>query len=509
MTKDDRAATLAAVSESEQCGLSVDDRHGSAAGVAYDALFDAHPLPVAVVDPANGRFLAVNQALAETYGYSRDELLGLSLDDLVADSDAGGRYHRRSDGAILEVESYEGETEFDGAAARLLILRDVTAERRQEQRVRETEKREAVGQLAGGVAHDLNNLLLVVRGYSGLLVKQVSDNLRESVEEIDTAAQRAALLVQQLLAVSRQQMLDPQERDLNAIVEDALQQVRVPDEVELELSLEDDAGAIVVDRSRLTQTVLSLVVNACDAMPDGGSLRIRTAHAELDVAYALERDGVEPGSYELLEIADTGFGMDDHVREHAFEPFFTTKGFGGGLGLATAEGLVKQSGGHIALTSAPGIGTTLELYFPTAERSQVAVSPPAKPVAARGGETVLVVDDTDAVRRLVTVILGQSGYRVLEAVDGREAIELVKASGEPVDLLLTDVVMPGMAGGALASALKELDPDLKVLFTSGYPSDVSVRRGIAEASAAFIEKPYTSQALAEKVRQVLDQGTPA
>jgi signal transduction histidine kinase len=387
------------------------------------------------------------------------------------------------------------------------IARDVTDHRRLEEQLRQAQKMEAVGNLAGGIAHDFNNLLLVVRGYSTRLLEKLEDpSLRESAQQIDNAAQRAGEFTHQLLAFSRQQVLRPEVTDLNEVVADTLKllQHAIGDEIQIESQLEPDVLPIHVDRGQLTQAVLNLAINARDSMSDaGGTLSVRTAHAELDQAYADRHEDVTAGSYSVLQITDSGKGMDLQTQSRVFDPFFTTKEDGTGLGLASVYGLVKQSGGHIWLYSEPGLGTTFKLYLPTSSGEIVRHGEPVATGSLHGTETILLVEDAEIVRLFVATTLEGYGYHVLAAAGGTEAIELAEHADGPIDLLMTDVVMPWMNGRELVERLAPDHPKMKVLYTSGYPSDTIVREGISEAGAAFIEKPYLPVDLAGKVREVL------
>jgi PAS domain S-box-containing protein len=494
---------------------------------SYRLLFDHHPAPMWLFDPESLGFLAVNEAAINLYGYSREEFLAMTIDEIRPDEDRDALRealadptrgyvepnvwrHRRKDGTLIDVAVSSNALQFEGHPARLVLARDVTEQRQLEEQLRQAQKMEAIGRLAGGIAHDFNNLLLVIRGYSAVLLRRSDDEeLRDGVEQIDGAALRASEFTKQLLAFSRQQVLRLEVTDLNSVVEETLRLLKrtIGEQIAVETSLDPDVGSILVDRSQLTQAVLNLSINARDAMigDGGGTLSIRTANADLDDAYAAAHEGVAPGSYALLQITDSGPGMDEETQRRAFDPFFTTKEDGTGLGLATVYGLVKQSSGHIWLYSEPGMGTTFKLYLPTTTAPVIASTGPAEVSSLEGTETILLVEDTEMVRSLVTSTLESYGYKVLVAAGGQEALSLAEHAGGSIDLLLTDVVMPGMNGRELADALVAKYPALKVLFTSGYPSDTVVRHGIADARAAFIEKPYLPDDLARKLRQLLDQ----
>jgi two-component system cell cycle sensor histidine kinase/response regulator CckA len=491
----------------------------------YRMLFERHPSPLFVSDPETQAILAVNEMAIATYGYSREEFLTMTVDGLrlpedgqalrriIADStaqriDAGVWRNRKKDGSVIDVAVVVSSIEFQGRPALLALAQDVSTQRQLEEQLRQVQKMEAIGSLAGGIAHDFNNILMVIRGYSSILLKNLTDEKHEhQVQQIDQAAERAAELTHQMLAFSRQQVLKPEVTDVNAVVVDALVLLErvLGEDITLECELDPGLGSVLVDRGQLSQVILNLAGNARDAMHDGGILNIRTANVEL-AEDAIPSD-VAPGAYILLRIADSGVGMDAETQDRVFDPFFTTKEQGTGLGLATVYGIVKQSGGHVAISSDPGNGTTLEAYFP---RIDVGVAPtvaPDAPGALDGNETILVVEDTDTVRSLVASTIASYGYTVLQACCGAAAIEIAAEHEGPIDLLLTDVVMPEMNGRELAEQLVAEYPGLKVLFTSGYPADAVLRRGIATAQAAFIEKPYPMEQLALKIREVL--GAPA
>jgi two-component system, cell cycle sensor histidine kinase and response regulator CckA len=494
---------------------------------SYRALFEHHPGPMWLYDIASLRFLTVNQAALATYGYSREEFLAMTIDEIRVPEDEtapeellDGRStigwdapnvvrHRRKDGTFIDVLVSSDSIMFEGRMAGLVLAQDLTGQRKLEEQLRQAQKMEAIGNLAGGIAHDFNNLLLVIRGYSTILLKQLTDeSLRDSAQQIDVAAERAGEFTRQLLAFSRQQVLRPEVTDLNAIVTGTLTMLRrsIGHDIQIESRFEPDLRRVLVDRGQIAQAVLNLAINARDAMSEGGgTLGIRTANVEFDDTYSSTHDGVAAGSYALLQITDSGTGMDKETQSRAFDPFFTTKEEGTGLGLATVFGLVKQSGGHIWLYSEPGMGTTFKLYFPT---TGAELSPPrerASVTSLTGNETILLVEDTEMVRSLVTTLLESYGYTVLVANNGQSAIEIAEEARGTIDLLMTDVVMPGMNGRELADLLMASHSGLKVVFTSGYPSDTVLRHGIAEAHTAFIEKPYLPDDLARKVRNILDR----
>jgi signal transduction histidine kinase len=376
----------------------------------------------------------------------------------------------------------------------------------------QAQRMEAVGRLAGGIAHDFNNLLTVIRGYSALMLRHLSPEspLERYVEEIQKASERAAQLTQQLLAFSRRQMLAPRVVNLNEIIRGLSTMLRplLGETITLVTVLDPALGAVKVDPSQIEQVLLNLAVNARDAMPEGGTLTIETTNVQVDEAMASQHGTLQPGSYVLLAVSDTGHGMDAHVKAHLFEPFFTTKGpgKGTGLGLATVYGIVTQSGGTIWVYSEPGQGTTFKIYFPRvvdllAEPLHAESKPPE---LTQGTETILVVEDEGAVLELARESLTQAGYRVLLAQGAPEALAQSAQYPGPIHLLLTDVVLPTMNGQALAEQLLRARPGLKVLYMSGYSDNAIVHQGLLDEGVPFISKPFTPEALTQKVRQVLN-----
>ncbi|MDB5340715.1 MAG: Blue-light-activated protein [Planctomycetaceae bacterium] len=389
---------------------------------------------------------------------------------------------------------------------------DITERKHLEDQVLQAQKMEAVGRLAGGVAHDFNNLLTVINGCSELVLDQlpVADPLRELMREIVTAGDRAASLTRQLLTFSRKAIIEPKVLDLKALVADMGRMLSriLGEDIQLTVISDPELGVVKADPSQIEQVLLNLVVNARDAMPQGGQLTVEVRNADLDETYTQEHPDSRPGPHVLLAFSDTGCGMDEATLRRIFEPFFTTKGERGtGFGLATVHGIVKQSGGHVIVYSEMGHGTTFKVYLPQVEQqpslsnSNLGLSPKAKP---RGNETVLLVEDEDALRALTRHILERSGYTVLEAREGSEAVRIAEQRRGQIDLLLTDVVMPRMGGREVAARLTGLYPELKVLFLSGYTDDAVVRHGILHAEVAFLQKPFSPASLATKVRDVLD-----
>ena len=390
------------------------------------------------------------------------------------------------------------------------VFDNVTERRKLEDQLRQSQKMEAVGRLAGGVAHDFNNLLTVINGYSELLLRQVGEDstLRKEVEEIRKAGDRASMLTRQLLAFSRRQVLQPKMLDLNATVTGMATMLRrlIGEDIDLRILPGEGLGKVKADPGQVEQIILNLVVNSRDAMPGGGKLSIETRNTLLDGTFSSKHPYTVAGPHVLLAVSDTGAGMSEDTQAHLFEPFFTTKekGKGTGLGLSTVYGIVKQSQGYIHVYSELGKGTTVKIYLPRVEGEEETVSPVSAP-APHGTETVLVAEDDDQIRDFVTRVLSRKGYRVLSASDGFDALRLCGESADPVDLLITDVVMPRMGGRELASRIQTAKPGVRVLFVSGYTEDAISQRGILEAGLQFLQKPFTTDALLRKVREVFDR----
>jgi len=389
-------------------------------------------------------------------------------------------------------------------------VRLLEREQAQAEQLRQSQKLEAIGQLAGGIAHDFNNLLTAILGQTELLLRQLKDEpLRQRVGGIKKAGERAAALTHQLLAFSRKQILEPKVIDLNDVVTDTDKLLRrlIGENIELVTMRDPALGRVKADPNQLGQVIINLAVNARDAMPDGGKLTIETKNVYLDEAYARKHVSVRPGRYVMLAISDTGHGMDDATQQQIFEPFFTTKevGKGTGLGLSTVYGIVRQSGGNVWVYSEVERGTTFKIYLPLIEEeTESAEQGVGLPDLPQGTETVLVVEDNDAVRELARDILEIEGYTVLEASHGSGALQICERQEEPIDLLITDVVMPEMSGRQLVAQLSHKCADVKVLYMSGYTDNAIVHHGVLDADTNFIQKPFTPDALARKVREVLD-----
>jgi PAS domain S-box-containing protein len=475
----------------------------------------------------------VNPRMAEMLGYTPAEMIGRPIFDFLDDETRplaaasverrlrhkkGEVYERRlkrRDGS--DVWTFMSTTPIlgpsDECVGALAMVSDVTERRKLEAQLRQSQRLEAIGQLAGGIAHDFNNLLLVVKGHAEFALEDISAG-HAQVDDIKTvveAADRAAALTRQLLAFSRQQVLQPRVLDLNELVTSFAKMVRrvIPADIAIETKLAGDLGAIEADAGQLEQVLMNLVVNARDAMPRGGKVTIETSNADLDGTSPM-RDSppeVRPGSYVSLVVNDTGGGMDKETQARAFEPFFTTKerGNGTGLGLSTVYGIVKQSGGYIWVFSEPGQGTTLRIYMPRVPKPAGHVKTSTdRTEPARGGETVLVVDDEPLVRAVARRLLMKKGYRVLEAENGAEALRICEESVPSIDLVVTDLVMPEMGGRELAAELHARHAGVRILFMSGYTEDAALRTSVLQVGQAFLAKPFTADEFARKVREVLD-----
>jgi PAS domain S-box-containing protein len=486
---------------------------------------------------AKGQIAWVNAAFTMATGYTLEEAIGRRLDFLAGET-ATPELLASIQETILRGEVWHGEllnrrknlTEFpadltvtpvrdeQGALTHFVgIMQDVTEQHRLQEQLLHSQKMEAVGQLAGGVAHDFNNILTAVLGYSELLLQRSppSDPLHRHAEEIRKSAERAASLTQQLLAFSRRQPVQLRVLDINALVMDLNKMLRrlVGENIRIVTVCSPDLGHVRADAGQLQQIIMNLVINARDAMPDGGTLTLQTANVQFDETYVRTYPEARVGDYVMLAISDTGVGMSAEVKKHLFEPFFTTKGIGGGtgLGLAMCYGIVKQIDGHINVYSEPGQGTAFRIYLPRVTDSvEPAPRRGSQAEIPRGTETILIVEDEPEVRALAVLVLHELGYRMLEAANGEEALQLAEAGPgqQPIHLLVTDVVMPRMGGPHLAEALASRHPETKVLFISGYPDDTLVKHGTVPSNLAFLPKPFTPSALARRVREVLDAGNP-
>ncbi len=492
----------------------------------YRAIYDAVALPVLMIDAESWRILAVNDAAVDQYGYTRDEFLGRSVLDIrppdgrtearrvLAEMPHGfwkatAVQHQRKDGSIFRVDVWSRDTVVDGRPVRISTISDVTERVQLAHELQQAQKMEAVGRLAGGIAHDFNNVLTSIIGGAEFLQEHLRGDeagLTE-VAGIRRAADRAASLTRQLLAYSRRQVMSVELVPLNDVAartETLLRHV-IGEHIELHTELAPDTWAVRVDPAQLEQVLLNLAVNARDAMPGGGSLVLATRNVPLPAGESLAGSSVPAGDYAELTVRDTGTGMDAITRSRVFEPFFTTKPppHGTGLGLSMAYGIIRQSNGFITVHSIVGQGTTFRILLPRAGRTKPLAAPATSTVPAADRQTVLVVEDEDAVRRVTCRVLERLGYSVLPAANGEEALALVAASRPTLGLLVTDLLMPQMSGRELATQIRDAYPELRVLFVSGYTDEAVGHLGMLEQGTAFLQKPFSIESLGEAVRRVL------
>ena len=493
----------------------------------FEFLFSKLPMPMWVFDAETLQFLEVNEAAVERYGYTREEFLAMSVADLRLPGDsarllayleqlppeghgsAGHWRHLAKGGRIFDTEVFWRLVEFEGRRAILAIIEDITERKLLEERLRQAHKLEAVGRLAGGIAHDFNNLLTVISGYSQLLLNRLDSGnpMQTGLDEIRRAAEKAAALTRQLVAFSKRQSLKPAILDLNAAVSGmekmlsrAIGAQFGDARIELVTRLSPHVVQVQADASQIEQVILNLALNARDAMPNGGVLRLETATAEF--ATRESAAGNHPGVYAMVAVEDTGKGIDDDARDHLFEPFFSTKAKeSAGLGLSAVYGIVQQHGGFILVSSEPGEGSRFEVYLPQSPDRIGMAAPEAAP---RGSETILVVEDEPGVLKLIVETLRGYGYRAIAFPSSADALEMAGREQVHVDLLLTDVRMEEMSGPSLAAAWRMLRPDLKVLFMSGCDMDAAMGREFPELKCSLLRKPFSGVTLARKVREVLD-----
>lgn len=503
-------------------------RNGRYRQTLFAKAFRSSPLSITISTLSEGRYVDVNHAFLQMLNYERKHVIGRTaaelgiwvdpedrtrlLEQLNSSSVTRGQHARlrTSSGEVRDVNVTADVIDLDGVRCLLAVTQDVTEAKRLENQLRQAQRMGAVGRLAGGVAHDFNNILTVIIGYSELAMYRLGSghSLSAHLGEIKLAAERAASLTRQLLAFSRQQVLFPRILDLNAVLTNLTQMLlrMIGDDISLSFKPDSELGYIKADLGQMEQIVMNLVVNARDAMPHGGAVAIATSRLALEDGYTDSHVSVKPGRYVVLSVSDTGCGMDEKTVSHIFEPFYTTKapGQGTGMGLSTVYGIVKQSDGYIWVYSEVGRGTTFKLYFP--EHPRGAQKPAdAAPVLdlAIGTETILVVEDDDALRRIITTLIESAGYRVLQAASAESAIALAQSPDEHIDLLLTDVLMPITSGVELSSQLKKILPDLKVLLMSGFAGDLIARYRATEPDIMLIEKPFTRHGLLAKIRTVL------
>ena len=510
------------------------DQWRSVAG-PYAALFDLLPLPVSVSQLPEAVFVDVNRAFVETFDLPREEILGRTSVEIGIDLGAEARERiQRELQEHGQVSNIEVPLTLRGRGARVLrvdvrhfevrgqrysvqMTFDVTEQRRNqaalvdsEEQLRTAQKLEAVGRLAGGVAHDFNNMLSVVLANAdfGLEAVRKGDPLYVDLTEIRGAAERAAGLTRQLLAFSRRQILEPEVLSLNHVIKGIEGMLRrlIGEDIAVTLDLAKELANVRADPGQIEQVIMNLAVNARDAMPRGGRLVLATTNTDVDPAWGATH-GLPPGRFVVMSVRDTGVGMDAATRQRIFEPFFTTKekGKGTGLGLSTVYGIVTQSGGHIRVESEPGRGATFRIYLPLVEAAVEEARRRPEPARARGQETVLVVEDEEVVRRVIERILKKAGYEVMTAASGGDALLLCERHPGSIDLLLTDVVMPQMSGRELAERLAQVRKGLRVLFMSGYTDDAIVHHGVQQSPGHFVGKPFAASELTAKVRTVLDE----
>jgi two-component system cell cycle sensor histidine kinase/response regulator CckA len=494
----------------------------------FRLLFSHNPLPTWVMDDESLQFIQVNDAAVRQYGFGAEEFSRMTMFDIRAEEKIAsldvrppknggeGRYegvckHRKKDGKIFEVELISHQFDYAGRRVRLVVAQDISERHLLEQQLRQAQKMEAVGRLAGGVAHDFNNLLMVIKGHTELLMSALSpaDSVARKITQIDRAADRAAALTKQLLAFSRKQVLQPRVMNLNGVVEDMgkLLPRLIGEDVELGIRTAPGLGAIRADASQMEQIIMNLAVNARDAMPTGGRLIIETSNAELDRTYNSTHPIVKPGRYVLLAVSDTGTGMDTETQAHIFEPFFTTKeaGKGTGLGLATVYGVVKQSGGFIWVYSELGKGTSFKIYLPRVDQPEdKANTTPPLAEAPRGTETILLAEDEQDVREVAREFLESGGYTVIEACNGADALRLATEHKAAIDLLVSDMVMPGMTGKELARRLKQQHSGLGVVYMSGYSEQTAAETAETDGNMLLLTKPFSRGSILRTVREALN-----
>ncbi len=497
----------------------------------YRNLFRIHPEPMWVFSTETLRFLEVNEAAVRRYGYSHDEFLAMTIAEIYTPEDlpailASTRkpaaldsvpgIHVLKNGALIEVQVSNRDV---GKGSRYVMAQDVTEKKKYQQHLAQAQRMESLGQLAGGVAHDFNNLLGVIINFSWFVKANLTaeiesgnaERLRpvlKDMERIERAAENAARLTHQLLAFARVDVVQPRPMDMNVVVAELAPLLRRTIGEHIELLAEPGTAPwpVMIDSGQLSQVLTNLAVNSRDAMPKGGKLTIDVANVDVDLAYAAAHVSLKPGRYVRLRVSDTGAGMDKQTLEHAFEPFFTTKprGQGTGLGLATIYGIVTQAGGSIEVYSEPGLGTRVSVLLPATDQAVVAEVVTRDAPRPKAGETVLVVEDSDDLREIVDRILTQSGYQVIVAAGGAEALELARKFAGHIDLLVTDVVMPHMQGNELAPLLVEARPDLRVLYMSGFAQPALAANGKLKPGVALLDKPFNEPTLLARVREALD-----
>jgi len=508
---------------------------------AQDALRDSQERLLGIITSAMDAIISVdekqqvivfNKAAEEIFRCTAAEVIGQSIDRFIPESlrDLHQQHIRnfgqtgsssrsmyspltlvavRSNGEEFPIEASISQVAAPSGNLYTVILRDISARKRNEDQLRQSQKMEAIGHLAGGIAHEFNNYLAIIMGYTDLLEREMvgNESLGLSLSEIKDASHKVASLTKQLLAFSRKQVIEPREVDLNSSVWETHKLLRrlIPATIELIPKLQSELGKVKADPAQVQQFLINLVLNARDSMPHGGKILIETAEVEFDQEYASRQLDVQPGQYVMLSVADTGLGMDKETLSHIFEPFFTTKeeGRGTGLGLSTTYGIVKQSGGHITVASVPGTGSTFRVYLPKLAEADALPQPPRVQSSQPGRQTVLLVEDESALRRLMVKVLEGEGFQVLEAKDGEQAVAICRSWAEPIDMVVTDLAMPKLNGLQLKEIVAVLVPTAKFLVISGYAEDVVEDPTILQKGTAFLEKPFLPEELICKIRQVL------
>jgi PAS domain S-box-containing protein len=502
----------------------------------YQLLYRVHPEPIWVFDVETLRFLEVNDAAMQHYGYSRDEFLAMTVKDICPEADVAGLAelsapklkdldhsgpwrHRRKDGSLIDVETTTHDLTFGGRPARYLMAQDVTERQRFQLQLHQAQRMESLGQLAGGIAHDFNNLLGVILNFGWFVKANLTAEadrdggerwrpVLKDMERIERAAESAARLTHQLLAFARVDVVQPRPMNINSVVAEMEPLLRrtMGEHIELVSTPGAELWPVLIDSGQLGQVLTNLVVNSRDAMPQGGRLTIDVGNVDVDEAYASARPGLKPGRYVRLRVSDTGSGMTKATLEHVFEPFFTTKprGEGTGLGLATTYGIVTQAGGLIDVYSEPGMGTRVSVLLPATDQAEYVEATASLAPPSNGTETVLVVEDSDDMREITGRILTKNGYQVMVAPNGPDALDMARDYPGHIDLLLTDVIMPRMQGSELAPLLVKSRPELRVLYMSGFAHTALGAAGNLSPEVALLDKPFTEPTLLARVRQVLE-----
>ncbi|MGB3209497.1 MAG: PAS domain S-box protein [Desulforhopalus sp.] len=518
-------ASVRDITERKQSEIALTERNKF-----ISTIIDNLPIGLAVNHIENGTLFYMNKKFEEIYGWPQEELPDVNefFDKICPDEvyrrkiktqfidDIQSGDPKRMNWEGVHITSQDGDKKIINAKniplyeQELMIstVQDITEQRTLQDQLAQVQKLESVGRLAGGVAHDLNNLLTPVLGYSELLLidLNVQDKRHEATSQIHSAGLRARELVQQLLAFSRKQVMDFKPVDINAIISsfENLLRKSVPEDIDFQVILKPSPLVFDGDIGQIEQVIMNLVVNAADCMSGGGQVTIETALVELDEMYAAQRPGVLPGKYIMLAVSDVGSGMDKETVRQIFEPFFSTKGENGtGLGLATVYGIVKQHKGNIWVYSEVGWGTTVKVYLPVSDHQALKETSKNEVPDLKGNKTILIAEDNQQVRHLTRTVLQQHGYQVLEAQDGQEALDVVVSHDGPVHLLLSDIIMPGMNGHELHQNLVKKYPDIKVLYMSGYTDSIIIQKGILDKGVQFIQKPFTNQYMAAKVKEIL------